>query len=67
MVKNQADFVALGRSLLSDPELPNKVKEGRLDDINYCTTCQGCQERLFSQLSSSLQLTRGAGVKRNLQ
>ena len=31
-----------------DPELPNKVIKGHMDEINYCITCQGCQERLFS-------------------
>nr|HID58740.1 FAD-dependent oxidoreductase [Desulfobacterales bacterium] len=49
LVKNQADFVAIGRSLLADPEWPKKVKEGRLGEINYCITCQGCIDLLFSQ------------------
>jgi NADPH-dependent 2,4-dienoyl-CoA reductase/sulfur reductase-like enzyme len=39
------DFVALGRPLLADPYLPNKAKEGRLDDINMCIYCNnGCTE-----------------------
>ena len=39
------DFVALGRPLLADPHLPNKAKEGRLDDINMCIYCNnGCTE-----------------------
>ena len=67
LVKNQADFVALGRSLLSDPELPNKVKEGRLDDINYCTTCQGCQERLFSQLDVQCTVNPWCGREKELE
>ena len=67
LVKNQADFVAIGRSLLSDPELPNKVKEGRLDDINYCTTCQGCQERLFSQLDVQCTVNPWCGREKELE
>jgi 2,4-dienoyl-CoA reductase-like NADH-dependent reductase (Old Yellow Enzyme family)/thioredoxin reductase len=38
----KADFVALGRPLLADPELPNKLSQGRLDDINLCLYCNNC-------------------------
>ena len=27
------DFVYMGRAIMCDPELPNKAKEGREDDI----------------------------------
>lgn len=36
------DFVALGRESVCDPHLPNKIKEGRLDEI---FTCTGCMQR----------------------
>jgi len=35
----KADFVAIGRPLLADPEWPKKVKEGRADDIRPCIAC----------------------------
>lgn len=39
----KADLIAWGRSSLADPELPNKVAQGRLDDIAPCIAClQGC-------------------------
>lgn len=39
-----ADLVAMGRALLADPELPNKAREGRLEDIRPCIGChQGCR------------------------
>jgi NADPH-dependent 2,4-dienoyl-CoA reductase/sulfur reductase-like enzyme len=66
LVKKQADFVALGRSLLADPELPNKVQAGRVDEINYCTTCQGCQERLFSQLDVQCTVNPWCGREKEL-
>lgn len=45
-----ADFVAIGRTLLADPEWPQKVRDGRLDEINKCIACnQGCISRLFEQ------------------
>ena len=66
LLKNQADFIALGRSLLSDPELPNKVIKGEMDEINYCITCQGCQERLFSQLDIQCTVNPWCGREKEL-
>lgn len=45
-----ADFVAVGRSLLADPEWPEKARTGRLDEVMPCIACnQGCISRLFAQ------------------
>jgi 2,4-dienoyl-CoA reductase-like NADH-dependent reductase (Old Yellow Enzyme family)/thioredoxin reductase len=39
----RADLIAWGRSSLADPELPNKVAAGQIDDICPCIAClQGC-------------------------
>jgi 2,4-dienoyl-CoA reductase (NADPH2) len=40
--KGELDFVGMTRRLLADPELPNKVREGRLQDIRTCTGCLHC-------------------------
>lgn len=46
-----ADFVAMGRALLADPDLPNKVRDGRTSDIRHCIGCnQGCIDRLFEDV-----------------
>lgn len=46
----QADFVALGRELLADPDWPLKAQDGRADAIHKCVCCnQGCITRLFEQ------------------
>ena len=42
--RGQCDVIMAGRSLLSDPELPRKVAENRLDDIRLCTRCGMCVE-----------------------
>lgn len=40
-----ADFVALGRSQLADPEWAKKAKEGRAEDIKPCINCLiGCMD-----------------------
>src|SRR3970040_2067006 len=33
---NQADRIAMTRANICDPELPNKPREGRLDEIRRC-------------------------------
>ena len=45
--KNQADLVCIGRGLLADPQLPNKAREGRLDEIRTCIACNTCMESIF--------------------
>jgi len=47
--EGKADMIGMGRQLLADPHLPNKAREGRLDDIRPCIACnQGCLGRLFT-------------------
>jgi 2,4-dienoyl-CoA reductase-like NADH-dependent reductase (Old Yellow Enzyme family)/thioredoxin reductase len=52
--EGKADFICMGRALLADPELPNKAKAGRLDDICPCIACnEGCNQRFYAQLDVS--------------
>jgi 2,4-dienoyl-CoA reductase (NADPH2) len=47
-----ADFVAMGRKLLADPELPNQLAHGHRDDARPCVYSYRCVGNVF--------LTRGA-------
>ncbi len=41
--EGKCDILAIGRPLLADPELPNKVATGKLDMIRPCISCNyGC-------------------------
>lgn len=43
----KADLISMGRASIADPELPNKVRAGKFDDIIYCVGClQGCIESI---------------------
>ena len=43
LANHQADIVVMVRGLIADPELPNKAREGRLDEIRKCIGCnEGC-------------------------
>jgi 2,4-dienoyl-CoA reductase (NADPH2) len=42
--ENKVDLVALGRSLLADPQLPQKYAEGRAEEVAPCIACNECVE-----------------------
>lgn len=49
--EGKADLIAMGRTLVADPDFPNKSKEGKYDDIRPCISCcQGCVERVMADL-----------------
>ena len=37
--EGRCDLVAVGRQLIADAQWPNKVREGRTDEIVHCTKC----------------------------
>jgi NADPH-dependent 2,4-dienoyl-CoA reductase/sulfur reductase-like enzyme len=41
------DLVAMTRAILADPELPNKAREGRLDEIRHCVGANVCIGRRY--------------------
>ena len=41
----QADIIGAARPSISDPFLPNKINEGRLEDIRECIGCNMCISR----------------------
>jgi len=46
------DMVAMGRALIADPQLPDKARTGREQDILHCVACgQGCFDNLFKMKS----------------
>jgi 2,4-dienoyl-CoA reductase (NADPH2) len=57
-----ADMICWARPIIADPELPNKVREGRLDEIITCIACnQGCFDAVFSQQPVRCVLNPTAG------
>jgi 2,4-dienoyl-CoA reductase-like NADH-dependent reductase (Old Yellow Enzyme family) len=48
IVEEKADLISMGRQLLADPKWPNKVREGRYDDIQKCTRCRECIRRGYA-------------------
>lgn len=55
--KGQTDIIALGRPLLADPEIPNKIMRGEFEQVRPCLSCQeGCMGRLaaYAQISCAV-------------
>jgi 2,4-dienoyl-CoA reductase-like NADH-dependent reductase (Old Yellow Enzyme family)/thioredoxin reductase len=42
-----ADIVNIARALNCDPDLPNKARSGRDDEIRKCIRCYSCSDALF--------------------
>ncbi|MBN7795965.1 FAD-dependent oxidoreductase [Parahaliea mediterranea] len=42
------DMLGMGRKILADPDLPNKVMAGRLDDIRPCVYCYCCVSQIYT-------------------
>lgn len=66
--EGETDFIALGRSLLADPEWVNKVAEGRLKEIKPCIGCMwGCLKRIFEGKYISCAVNPQTGMEREYQ
>lgn len=65
IAEGKADFIALGRPLLADPEWPNKVKRARLDDIRPCIGCnEACIARGYDMKYLSCSVNPLAGMEK---
>lgn len=62
--ENKMDLIAIGRALITDPDLPNKIASGKTDDIVPCIDCRVC---LDSILNKAVPLKCSKDKKRNNQ
>ncbi len=63
--EGKMDLVALGRSLLADPETVQKIRAGRYEHVRPCLGChEGCMNRLVSAKPMSCAVNPCAGRER---
>jgi 2,4-dienoyl-CoA reductase-like NADH-dependent reductase (Old Yellow Enzyme family)/NADPH-dependent glutamate synthase beta subunit-like oxidoreductase len=68
ITSGKADIVHIGRQSLADPEWPNKVLQGREDDIVQCLSCnEGCIEGLAIWLRPSITCVQNLALGREEQ
>jgi len=65
LAEGKADIAALGRSLIADPDLPNKLYHGRAEDIRPCCRGnEGCITRFYEGKSIRCELNPACGRER---
>lgn len=62
-----ADFVALGRPLLADPEFVKKCRNGQEDDIRPCIGCHECFNRIYQSKSISCAVNPACGDEKRFE
>jgi len=50
--EGKADFIAIGRGIVCDPELPHKIEDGNIEDIRPCIRCNNCLGRKYDGLNN---------------
>lgn len=61
LAEGKADFVAIGRGLIADPEWVKKTKEGREAEIRKCINCLHCIHSVMRNLHIRCSLNARAG------
>lgn len=63
-----ADFVALGRALIVDPQFPHKALTGKINDIRKCLGCnQGCIDMCHKKLPITCVYNPAVGAEKEAQ
>lgn len=66
LADGRADFIAMGRPLLADPELPNKVAAGQAPRIRRCISCENCIDAMEIRFSVDCAVNPRTGREREL-
>lgn len=56
-----ADFIAIGRQTIADPDYPNKIKEGKAGEIRRCLRCNECLGDVMRNCGISCAINPEAG------
>jgi len=62
--EDKADLIYFGRSLIADPELANKAKEGRIGEIRRCIACMKCVTNLGKELKIECSVNAQVGKEK---
>jgi len=62
--EGKADFVAIGRGLIADPEFAKKTREGRLNEIRKCIACNYCISRILGRRRLACTVNPEVGKER---
>ncbi|MEW6328338.1 MAG: FAD-dependent oxidoreductase [Thermodesulfobacteriota bacterium] len=64
IARGKADFVAMARALIADPDLPNKARSGNIAGIRACTYClEDCADKGVPDLGRACTVNPFAGLE----
>lgn len=66
LAEGRADFVALGRPLLADPDLPRKLAAGQVERVRRCISCENCIDSLEQRFSTDCAVNPLTGREHEL-
>jgi len=65
--EGKADFVGYNRPLMADHDLPNKIAEGREEDIAPCTSCMICFDRVEHGQTPGCRINAALGKEKEYE
>jgi len=65
--EGKADFISHNRRLMADHDLPNKIREGRHDEIAPCTACMVCFDRVEHGMSPKCRINAALGREKEYE
>jgi 2,4-dienoyl-CoA reductase (NADPH2) len=62
----RADFIAMARPMLADPELPNKLRAGESRRVRKCISCENCIDAMEQRFAVDCAVNPRTGKEREL-
>ncbi|GLE53653.1 hypothetical protein ATCCBAA256_32160 [Mycobacterium montefiorense] len=66
LADGRADFIAMGRPLLADPDLPHKLQSGQAHRVRKCISCENCIDAMEQRFSVDCAVNPRTGKEREL-
>lgn len=66
LAEGRADFIAMGRPLLADPDLPRKLRSGQAHRVRMCISCENCIDAMEQRFSVDCAVNPRTGKEREL-
>ena len=66
LADGRADFIAMGRPLLADPDLPIKLRSGQANRLRKCISCENCIDAMEQRFSVDCAVNPRTGKERAL-
>lgn len=62
--QGKCDIIMMGRPLVADPDLPNKVFRGHPEDVRPCLFCNECGGRLYKNIFLACSINTQAAAEK---